>query len=61
MLRLECCHVELLEGGGNRVQCIEIVEKVVSVMMWNCGVTLLAALKVAEGGSSGTAEELTML
>ena len=28
-----------------------------SVMMWNCGVTLHTALKVAEGGSSGTAEE----
>ena len=24
-------------GGGNIVQCIEIVKKVVSVMMWNCG------------------------
>ena len=48
-----------LLGGGERnsVQCIEIVEKVVSVMMWNCGVTLLNVLKVAEGGSSGTAEE----
>ena len=42
----------------NSVQCIKIVEKVASVMMWNCGVTLLRALKVAEGGSSGTAEEL---
>ena len=51
-------HVKVLGGGGDSGQCIEIVEKVMSVMMQNCGVTLLTALKVAEGGLSGTAEEL---
>ena len=45
-------------GGRNSVQCIEIVKKVVSVMMWNCGVTLLTTLKVAEGGLSRTDREL---
>ena len=49
-------HVKLL--GGNSVQCIEIVENVASVMMWNCGVKLLTALMIAEGGLSGTAEKL---
>ena len=39
-------------AGGDSDQCIEIVKKVVSVMMWNCGVTLLTALKVAEGALS---------
>ena len=47
--------MKLLEG--NSVQCIEIVEKVVSAMMLNCGVTLLKVLKVAESGLSGTAED----
>ena len=28
-------------AGGDSVQCTKIVEKVMSVMMWNCGVTLL--------------------
>ena len=40
------------------MQYIEIIGKVVSAMMWNCGAALLTALKVAEGGSSGTAEGL---
>ena len=40
--------------GKCSVQCIEIVEKVVGVMMWNCGITLHTALC----GLSETAEEL---
>ena len=32
----ECCLVKLLGWRENSVQCVEIVEKVASVMMWNC-------------------------
>ena len=35
-----------MEFLGKSVQCIEIAEKVESVMMYNCQVTFLTALRV---------------